>query len=81
MKKIDSHKSNPVAIFDWILCIVFGLLALSSLVLLLWSKDVEILITSAIGLGSLAVAYSPLINKTPLIRGLLTCITIVVLAY
>lgn len=71
---------DVVAIFDWILCLAFALLSLSSLVLLLWSSIKAALIGSAIGLGLLAIFYSPLIEKPPLVRGILTLITIFVLA-
>lgn len=70
-------KYNPVTIFDWFLCIVLGLLSLLSLVLLIWSNSKQMLLFSATSLGLLSMAYSPLIDKPPLVRGLLVLITII----
>ncbi|PSB07862.1 hypothetical protein C7B62_18675 [Pleurocapsa sp. CCALA 161] len=61
----------------WFLCIVLGLLSLLSLVLLIWSNNKQMLLFSTTSSGLLSLAYSPLIDKPPLVRGLLILITII----
>jgi hypothetical protein len=74
---MNNRKYNLVTIFDWFVCVVLGLLSLISLVLLIWSNNKQMLLFSATSLGLLSLAYSPLIDKPPLVRGLLVLITII----
>ena len=74
---------KTLLIFDWILCILFGAMGLLTVIaiILMARQDFsfQLLITGVVS-SLIAVAYSPLIRKTFLVRTLLTFVTLISIA-
>ena len=82
MQRISRKVSNdPVLLFDWIMCILFGLLALGGIVLLFLVSQKQVVMGSTLGLALMSLMYSPLFHKSMLIRIILIIVTIGIAVY
>jgi hypothetical protein len=82
MQRISRKISNdPVLLFDWIMCILFGLLALGGIVLLFLVSQNQVVMRSTLGLALMSLMYSPLVHKNLLIRIILIIVTIGIAIY
>ena len=70
--------NNPVLFLDWILCCLFGFLALCGLIAVFFVADKHLLIGSTFGLSLMSLIWSPLIRKTGLVRIFLILMTMFV---
>ena len=70
--------NNPVLILDWILCCLFGLLALCGFIAVFFVADKQFLVGCTFGLSLMSLTWSPLIRKTVLVRVILILITLFV---
>ena len=78
MNKISN---NPVLFLDWILCCLFGFLALCGLIAAFFVADKHLLIGSTFGLSLMSLIWSPLIRKTGLVRVFLILMTVFIACY
>ena len=82
MQRISRKISNdPVLLFDWIMCILFGLLASGGIVLLFLVSQKQVVMGSTFGLALMSLMYSPLVHKNALIRIILIIVTIGIAVY
>ena len=75
MNKISN---NPVLFLDWVLCCLFGFLALCGFVAVFFVADKQFLVGCTFGLSLLSLIWSPLTRKTGLFRVLLILLTVFV---
>ena len=75
MNKISN---NPVIFLDWILCCLFGFLALCGFIAVFFVADKQFLVGCTFGLSLLSLIWSPLIRKSGLFRVLLILLTVLV---
>ena len=82
MRKLN-HKviSDPVLLFDWVLCVIFGIATVVGIILLFFIEDKQLVMGSTFGLALMSLIYSPLVYKNTFIRIPLTIITLIILAY
>ncbi|WP_156114241.1 hypothetical protein [Myxosarcina sp. GI1] len=73
MNKISN---NPVLFLDWILCCLFGFLALCGFVAVFLVADKHLLIGSTFGLSLMSLIWSPLFRKTGSVRAILILMTL-----
>ena len=78
MNKISN---NPVFLLDWILCCLFGFLALCGFVAVFFVADKQFIVGCTFGLSLLSLIWSPLIHKSGLVRVILILITVFVACY
>ena len=82
MQRISRKISNDlVLLFDCIMCILFGLLALGGIVLLFLVSQKQVVMGSTLGLALMSLVYSPLVHKNVLIRIILIIVTIGIAIY
>ena len=78
---MNKIRNNPVLFLDWILCCLFGFLALCGLVAVFFVADKQLLIGCTFGLSLMSLIWSPLFRKTALVRAILILMTVFVAFY
>lgn len=73
--------NNSVLFLDWILCCLFGSLALCGFAAVFFVADKQLLIGCTFGLSLMSLMWSPLIRKTGIVRVILILITVFVACY
>lgn len=81
MDEIRNSDKDPLWYFDWIMCVLFGLIAIGGFVLTIFALNKSTVMLSSLGLGLMSLAYSPLVEKTWMVRILLIVATLFVVAY
>ncbi|MCC0176631.1 hypothetical protein I4641_06520 [Waterburya agarophytonicola K14] len=72
---MNKLSKNPLLFFDWIMCVVFGLMSLLGVILLFWASERQFLMACIFGLSLMSLLYSPLVKKNQIIRIPLTIVT------
>lgn len=78
MNKINN---DPVLFLDWIVCYLFGSLALCGFIAVFFVADKQLLISCTFALSLMSLIWSPLIRKTGLVRIILILVTLFVACY
>ena len=78
---MNRFSHNPVLFLDWVLCCLFGSLALCGFVAVFFVADKHLLIGSTFGLSLMSLIWSPLIRKTGFFRMLLILMIVFVACY
>ena len=79
MKKINNQINHNL--FDWIMCILFGITTMFGLILLFLVDNKQLVMGCTLGLALMSLVYSPLVHKNTLIRILLVIITLLIVVY
>ncbi|PSB07281.1 hypothetical protein C7B62_20415 [Pleurocapsa sp. CCALA 161] len=68
--------NNPVLFLDWVLCCLFGSLALCGFATVFFVADKQFLVGCTFGLSLMSLIWSPLIHKTGMVRVILILMTL-----